>query len=132
MDKNLLKLTNPKFQIEFDGKLYEVRKANLDKVVRYMQKIEDFRGNGKPAAENMVELVTFCVWLILNEVDPSLTEAYIKENLTGDIDAAELLVNLGFLNPKRATVAEVAKAPLPTSDSSSPSSPKELGGVPEK
>lgn len=132
----LIKLTNPEFPLEFAGVTYNVRKANLDKVVKYMQRMEEYRASGEPATVTGPKIISYCVWLILSTVKPDLTEQEVYDNIPGDVDATQLLVQLGFLNPKRAEMGlkttTVVQKPAPISEPSLPLSPTEQDGTPTK
>jgi hypothetical protein len=130
--ESLLKITNAPFQIEFDGKPYQVRKASLEQVVKFMQKADQFKKEGMLFTEQWVRLVAYALFLSLSSVDASITEDYVSKNIPGGMDATEVLITLGFINPKRAAMAQVAKAEIPTTENSSPSSPTEQVGSPAK
>lgn len=125
--ETLIKLTNPEFKIEFMGKDYVVRKANLGKVVQYMQRAKELNDAGGASIENGAKIVSYALWLILSACDPSLTEEAVYDNLPGDTEASELLAKLGFINPNRVVMGANPK-PLPTSDQSSSTSQKEPDG----
>lgn len=132
-DNTLIKLVNPKFNLEFAGKEYSVRKATLEKTVQYYQRIKELKDD--PACD--LKIIAYCIFLVLHdEVErPEITEEFVLNNTPGDIDLMETLTTLGFMNPKKMEIAQkiqgnVIKAL--TTDSSSPSSQKEQDGLPEK
>lgn len=133
MADSLIKLTNPEFQIEFDGKEYMVRKANLDKVVQYFQKVQELQDAKDPAGD--FKIVSFCLFLLLKDKIPDLTQDIVAQNVPGDIDVIDTLATLGFINPEKVRTAKnlqkavIEKLTMPGYLSPSPS---EQGGVPIK
>lgn len=95
MENKLVKLVNPKFEIEFMGKTYSIRKATLDKAVQYQQKIKEIEKD--PAAD--AKLVAYCLWIMLKDEEPELTEDTVFKNIPADINPLEILTTLGFMNP---------------------------------
>lgn len=130
MDSTLIKLVNPEFELEFNGKTYRVRKANLDKVVQYYQKIDELSKTKDPSTD--YKLVAFCIYLVLHSVDHSITEQQVLENTPGDLDVMDMLSTLGFINPRKMEKARQLQEAIVkklTTETSSPMSPKEQGGV---
>jgi hypothetical protein len=124
---DLIKLTNTPFSIEFDGKSYQIRKASLEQVITYTKRIEQLSADKVGFNESWMRMVAYAVWLMLSPQIEGLTEDYVSKNMPGGIDPTELLTQLGFISPKRASAvaAVVAKQ---TSNSSSPQSPSEQAG----
>jgi hypothetical protein len=93
---------NPEFTIDFAGKTYSVRKANLEKAVLYQKKVKELRDD--PSAD--AKIIAYCLWLVLKDVDPSLDEARVMSNVPADIDPLDLLITLGFINPQKVGIAK--------------------------
>ncbi len=110
MDTTLYKLVNAQFDFEFDGKTYRLRKATLDKAVQYQAKIKELAGD--PAAD--AKVVAFCVYIMLKESEPTLTEDYILTHIPADIDILELLTTLGFINPTKLELARKIQSQMET------------------
>jgi hypothetical protein len=118
-DKTLYQLVNPAFTFSFAGKDYEVKKANLEKAVLYQQKIVSLRDLKESAVD--LKLVAYCIFIVLKDVDPSITEDFVFQNTPADIDVGECLTTLGFMSPRRMEQAkqieEAFKKKLTTADS---------------
>lgn len=119
----LIKLTNPAFKIEFAGKEYEVKKATLSQVSRYMLKLREV----KEDPEQSVKLVSYGLYIILHTADPEITEDFVYENLP-NVDPIDLLTKLGFIVP-RSIPPIVPKTETLTSESSSAQSQIEPDGL---
>jgi hypothetical protein len=100
-NNSIYRLVNPEFDFEFVGTVYHLRKATLDKAVSYQEKIKSL--GDKPGAE--LELIAFCVSLMLRDQDPTITEEYALQHLPADIDVLEVLTFLGFMNPSKQAKA---------------------------
>jgi hypothetical protein len=96
-EKTLYKLINPEFSFEFGGRVFEVRKANLDKAIKYQKKHKEVLDK----TGSILELIPYCIYLILVDKDPTITEEWVRENTPADIDAIECLITLGFLSQKK-------------------------------
>lgn len=134
MSDSLLKLANPPFTISFDGKDYEVRKANITKVVLYQERVK------KLAAEDSVgvdtKLVAYALFLILKDAIPDITEEKVSDTVQGDIDIIQTLIDLGFVNPAKAKalltmmVEATKKQSEQTTPTSTVPSPNAQDGLP--
>jgi|ERR1035437_965357 hypothetical protein len=100
-DTTLYTLVNGEFTFHFAGKDYTVRKASLDKAVQYQQKAKELSTNPDPTGMDL-KLAAFCIYLILKDKDPEITEQFVLENTPGDIDVLECLTTLGFISQKKA------------------------------
>ncbi len=98
-EKELFELVNPPFPIKFGGKEYMVRKANLEKAVLYQIRIKDLVKNDDPAVD--LKIAAYCLYLVLKDVDSSITEEYVLQNAPGDIDTIKCIETLGFMSPQR-------------------------------
>ena len=117
-EKTLYRLVNPEFTFEFGDRSFEVRKANLDKAVKYQKRFQEIQG--KENAE--IDLVVYCIYLVLSEKDPTITEDWVRYNVPADTDALECLATLGFINQKKMEFAKKIQENLEkklTTDSSS-------------
>jgi hypothetical protein len=130
-DNSIFRLVNPEFEFEFMGKVYKLRKATLDKAVEYQAKIKQF--NDAPGSDS--KLVAFCVYIMLKDQVPELTEDIALQNIPADIDALEVLSILGFIKPSRLEQANKIRDLLinrSTGVGSLSSSLKEQDGAPTK
>jgi hypothetical protein len=109
-EKQLFELINPKFTFKFAGKEYLVKKANLRQGIQYRQKVKELL-DAKDENQDS-KLVAFCIFLILKEVDNSITEEFVLENTPADIDVLGTLEMLGFINPKQVQAAKVIQEKL--------------------
>lgn len=103
MEKTLHELLNPEFTFKFAGKDYLVRKANLKQGILYQDKVQELLEHKTASVD--LQLVGFCIWLILKEADPTITEDYVLNNTPADIDVVGTLTVLGFMNPKQGETA---------------------------
>jgi len=99
MDKELIDLVNPEIDFSFAGKIYKVKKANVKKALSYQQKIKELTDNNSIGIDLL--LVSHCIYLCLKDSDSTITEDWVQSNTPGDIDVAEVLTTLGFMNPKQ-------------------------------
>jgi hypothetical protein len=120
MNDSIYRLVNPEFNLEFAGKEYRVRKANLDKALQYQTKVKELSEEKSEAMT--LKIAAFCLYLVLKDSDPTITEEFVWNNTPGDIDPLECMVTLGFMSPKKAETAQIIKGLIEkkqTSDSSS-------------
>lgn len=119
----IYKLVNPEFEFEFNGKQYKIRKANLEKAIKYQAKAQEFFKNKEDGYD--LKLAAYCIYLVLSDQEPELTYEKVLEVTPGDIDPMECFVTLGFMNPKKAEMAKrvsdsvVEKAVSQTTEESS-------------
>ncbi len=128
MDDVLLKLTNAPFSIEFDGSIYQIRKANLEKAIRFRNKQQDLISKGG----NDMELASYALWLVLSDVINDLSLEDVINKTPADIDVLSILVTLGFMSPQqaqRAGMIQLELAKRSTGNSSSQESPNEQDGL---
>lgn len=99
--KTLIKLVNPSFTFSFAGKEYDVKKASLEKVIQYQIRVDELSKSDLPATTKDYKILAYCIYLILKDVDSSITEDFISQNCPGNADILDLLMQLGFIDPKR-------------------------------
>jgi hypothetical protein len=120
-DQTMYKIVNPEFTFEFNGKEYRIRKANMDKAIAYHQRIQ----NTKDLPGKDFKLVCYCIYLVLKDKEPDLTEQNIIDNTPADLDILECLTTLGFISPKNMEIGrkveENLTKKLTTDNSSAPS-----------
>lgn len=104
MENVALELLNPDFVFKFAGKEYSVRKANLRQGLLYQQKVKELL-DAKSASVDL-QLVSYCIYLVLKETDKSITEDFVQDNAPADINILETLTTLGFMNPGQAAKAK--------------------------
>lgn len=110
-----MRLTNAPFKIEFDGAEYEVQKANLSKIAQYQARRAQYLEAKEGGWE--AKLIAFCIFLVLKDSIPGLTEDQVLEKTPGDLDGLELMYTMGFMRPAKVKTVPVAEE---TSASSSP------------
>lgn len=123
MDQTTYELVRPEFTFNFNGKEYRLRKANIRKAIEYRQKMDELQKEKDPASDP--KLAAFCIYIMLKDQDPDITEDYIYDNLPGDFDMMDLLTVLGFMNPQKKEFAKKLQAVIDQkliSENSSPSS----------
>ena len=121
MSDLLLKLTNPKVKILWQDTEYEVHKANLAKVALLQKRIRELAEGNEPSAD--ARMSAYAIYLILKEVLPEITEDEVLQKTQGNIDATDLLVQLGFLSPPKTEPEALKKLITDNSLSQSPAEP---------
>lgn len=90
---------NISFDLEFGGKVYTVKPANITDAILYQKKLQELADEKNPAID--LELAVYALYLILKKVDPQITEEYIKEHCPANINTFEVIEKLGFMSPQR-------------------------------
>jgi hypothetical protein len=132
-EKTLYRLVNAPFDFEFMGQKYQVRRASLDKAVQYQQRARELQASNDPAAD--LKLLAYCIYLVLKDKIPDLTEELVFANTPADIDIIECMSMLGFIDPRKAALAKQLQESVLnrwTTKDSSVSSPTEQDGHLEK
>lgn len=129
MDNTLYTLVNPEFDFNWNGTTYQVKKANLQKVVQYQERARALAESKDQGGET--KLVAYCIYLILKDKIPDLTEEQVMNEAPGDIDTIGLMVTLGFLNAAKVQALLQTMKNQTGQESSSPS-PSEQDGLQEK
>lgn len=102
-DNTLFELVNPPFVLKFAGKEYTVRKANLEKAILYQAKVKELADAKEPSID--LKLAAYCLYLILRDIDDTITEDFIVKNSPADIDAVKWIQTLGFMTPQKKAEA---------------------------
>ncbi len=97
---NALSLTNVETPFTFNGKDYQIKKANLQQVILFQRQAKVI-GEEKDAGGDL-RMLAYAIYLALNAIDKNVTEDYILENCPGDIDVVAVLTQLGFMNQQKA------------------------------
>ena len=100
-NSNLIKLSNPTFSIIFAEKEYQIRKATLADVAKYLIKIDEISKENLISSVRDIRLISYCLYILLKKVDNEITEDFVYENCPGDIDGLDFLTMLGFINPEK-------------------------------
>lgn len=129
MDNTLFTLVNPEFDFSWNGEIHHVRKANLEKIVMYQERARALAESKDTSGE--IKLTGYCIYLVLRDVIPDITEAQVMSEAPGDIDTLDVMLKLGFLNPMRMKTLLQAKQ-NPNGEKSLPSSPSVQDGLLEK
>ena len=96
-DNSIVKLVNPEFDFEFMGNSYRIRKATLDKLISYQNKVKDLEGDAGADSK----LIAHCIYIMLKDKIEGLTEQTVLENTPADIDILDILSKLGFISPSK-------------------------------
>ena len=75
------------------------RKANLEKAVLYQVRIKELVKNDDPAVD--LKIAAYCLYLVLKDIEPSITEDFVLQNAPADIDTLKCIETLGFMSPMR-------------------------------
>lgn len=97
-----IKLTNAEFTLEIGGRSFNVRKANVEKAILYQAKLQEFLQTKEPQSD--LKLVAYCTWLVIRDADSSVDEAWVRQNLPGDVSPLEMLGILGFMNQQKVEI----------------------------
>lgn len=131
-DKSLTSLVNPPFTFSFADKEYQVRKANIKQVQQYLAKMTELSKDKEiNATSRDLDILSYCLFLVLNKVDSSVTEDFVKENLPGTVDGLEILATLGFIDPAKIQLIKKLQEKLISENSLLPSQ-SEQGGLQTK
>jgi hypothetical protein len=98
-NKDLFELVNIPFTISFNGKEYTIRKANLEKAVLYQNRLRELVTQSDPSVD--IKIAAYCLFLVLNEIDSSVTEEFIMKNAPASFSPVEWIEVLGFMTPQR-------------------------------
>ena len=101
-NNSIYRLVNPEFDFEFMGKTYRIRKANLDKAIQYQARLKEL--DGQLGADS--KIIAYCVYLMLKDQEPAITEEIAIQNISADADALEILSVLGFISPSKLETAK--------------------------
>jgi len=117
-EKELTNLLNPAFTFRFADKEYQIKKANITQIQQYSTRIDELTKN---TAMNLqirdLEAVSYAVFLILNASDSTVTEDFIKNNLTIKVDGLSLLGLLGFIDPQKVEILKKMQEKLLSGES---------------
>lgn len=98
-----LKLTNSKVSFEFDGKTYEVERANLNKIIVFSQKTVEL---SKEKTVGMDErLAAFAIFTVLKDQIEGLTEEQVLDKCPA-VELQEVLITLGFVSQQKMAVLQ--------------------------
>jgi hypothetical protein len=118
-EKALLDLINPTFTFPFAGTDYEVKKANIEQTQQYYMKLQELtKDDGMAPAVRDLEIAAYCIYLLTSKRYPEVTLQYVKDNTPGTVDVLQLLIQLGFIDPRKATILKEAQQALITRKSS--------------
>lgn len=120
-EKVLYELINPPFTFRFADKEYELRKASIEKGIQYQAKVRGLLEAKDPAQD--LKLAVYCIYLMLKDIDPAITEEFVLQNCPADLDVIDCLTQLGFMNPQRTELAKKVQKNMEnrlTSEGSSP------------
>lgn len=106
-NNSIFKLTNPEFPFEFDGKTYQIKKANLGTYVQWQKKSQEILATKSPTAE--IEVLGYAIYLILKDKIEGLTPEQVLNNITMDIDVLKCLEVLGFTKSKPVETPKVSQ-----------------------
>ena len=96
-------LTNLGFDFSLGGKTYKVKKASLKQVIDWQKRSLELSKN-KDIPSDLLS-AAYAIYLIIHEVDKSVTEDYVMENVRGDIDPWDMFTKLGFMSQQKVETA---------------------------
>lgn len=115
-------LANMEFDYPFAGKTYKLKRANLRLVMEWQRKSVEISKVNDGTQD--LQLAAYALYLALHNADPSVTEEFVLENASGDIDVMATLKLLGFMNQQKVEMMQKIKDALgakPTGESSTDS-----------
>jgi len=128
-NKTLIKLLNPKFTFQFADKEYLIRKANMGQMVQFQARAAELMNDkDMPASSKDLEMLSYCVYLLLKEVDSTITEQFVKDNMPGSVDGLSILADLGFIDPQKLELVKRVQEKIIIQDSSPTSQTEPDGG----
>lgn len=76
-----------------------VRKATLEKVMLFQKRFKEL----SEAKDDAIEprLTAYCLYLILKDTRPEITEQWVLENAPGDLGMFDVIEQFGFLNRQK-------------------------------
>lgn len=98
-----LKLTNSKIKVEFDGKEYEVNRANLALIAELQRKGVEIAKEKDAGADS--RLAAYAIYLVLKPALPELTEDEVFQKSPA-IELQDVLVALGFVNQQKMAILQ--------------------------
>lgn len=93
-----IKLTNTTIPFEFNGKEYQVKRANLSQIIDFQRK--GYEIGKEQDAGSEPRLAAYAIFLVLNAVDKNITEQEVLDNCP-EVDLAEITVQLGFMSQQK-------------------------------
>jgi len=101
-EKTLIELINPSFTFKLNDKEYFIKKANIEQVSQYQIKVSELNKDTEmPQSVKDLEIICYCVYLLLKTYDTTITVEIIKQSLPGTTDGLQLLSDLGFIDPQK-------------------------------
>jgi len=106
-EKTFIELVNPSFTFKFNSKEYQVKKANIEQVAQYQIKLSELAKDDTviPSVRDL-EVISYCVYLLLKTVDTDITVDIIKQQLPGNVDGLDLLSQMGFIDPQKVKIVK--------------------------
>lgn len=98
-----LKLVNESIVFTFDGKDYEIKKANLGQVIKFQRKAKEIAAENDAAGDLL--MAANAIFLALKPYAPELTEDEVLEKCPGDLNVMDTLEQLGFMSQEKAKLA---------------------------
>lgn len=93
-----IKLTNTSIPFEFNGKEYQVKRANLTQIIDFQRKAYEI-GKEHDAGGDL-RIAAYAIWLVLNAVDKDITEQDVLDNCPS-VELSEVAVTLGFWSQQK-------------------------------
>ena len=112
-NKVLAGLVNAPFTFRFADREFQIKKANIRQVQQYVMRLGELMKDKEmnPAVRDL-DVLSYCLFLSLSKVDPTITEDFVSENLQGAVDGLELLSELGFIDPEKVQMVKKVQEKL--------------------
>lgn len=129
---SFISLVNPPFTIQLGDREFQVRKASIEQVAQYQIKFDELsKDTTILSSVRDLEMVSYCVYLIINKSDSTVSLDFVRQNIPGSTDALKLLSDLGFIDPQKVEMMTKLQEKLIT-ESSLRLSQQEQAGLQEK
>lgn len=95
----MFSIVNPEFDFDFQGTIYRLRKATLDKIVQFKLKFREL--NDTKDADGDIKLLAYAIYIMLKDKNPDITLDFVMQNTPLDFEITQCLQVLGFINPNK-------------------------------
>lgn len=103
-------MVNAEFDYSFGDKVYKVKKASLRMVMEFQRKVREIT-NLKDAAGELM-MAAYAIYLVLHQVDNSISEEEVLDKTPGDIDVVAVFERLGFMSQQKVKAMEILRNAL--------------------
>lgn len=99
-------LTNTTIPFTFDGKEYQVKRANLNQIIQWQRKAFEIGKENDAGADPRI--AAYAIWVILNSVDKNITEEDVLEKCPA-VELSDVLITLGFMSQQKMAALQTMR-----------------------